>query len=195
VGASKEGESMKEILRLSMVLAIVGCLAGLALSSVYSLTRQQILFQEEQAIFSAQKALFPEAEEFRPLEIESLVLGSVRIDSAYEALDADKTVKGLLINARTPGYGGMIVFVVGFDLEKQLRGVQVTSQSETPGLGANVSKKSFLDQFINKSIEDPFEVKNDVKAITASTITTKAIVQGIRSSIEWLQSNDMGGTS
>jgi Na+-translocating ferredoxin:NAD+ oxidoreductase subunit G len=195
MGSSKEGARMKEIIRLSMVLAIVGCLAGLALSSVYSLTRQQILLQEQQAIFSAQKALFPEAEEFKPLSIEAKAMGSVWIDSAYEAMDSDKNVKGLLVNARTPGYGGMIVFVVGFDLEKQLRGVQVTSQSETPGLGANVSKKSFLDQFINKSINDPFVLKNDVKAITASTITTKALVQGIQGSIEWLQSYDKGGSS
>lgn len=186
---------MKELFRLSMVLAIVGCLAGLALSSVYSLTRQQIILQEQQAIFIAQKALFPEAEEFKPLTIEATAIGSVWIDSAYEALDSEKNVKGLLLNARTPGYGGMIVFVVGFDLEKQLRGVQVTSQSETPGLGANVMKKSFLDQFINKSINDPFVIKNDVKAITASTITTKALVQGIQGSIEWLQSYEKGGTS
>lgn len=186
---------MKEIVRLSMVLAIVGCLAGMALSSVYSLTRQQILLQEQKAIFTAQKALFPEAEEFKPLEMEAQAIGSVWVDRAYEALDADKQVKGLLVNARTPGYGGMIVFVVGFDLEKQLRGVQVTSQSETPGLGANVTKGTFLDQFINKSIQDAFEVKNDVKAITASTITTKALVEGIKGSIEWLKSNDKGGTS
>ncbi len=195
MGTSQEGAEMKEIVRLSVVLAVVGCLAGVALSSVYSLTRQQILLQEQKAIFTAQKALFPEAEEFKPLEIEAQVLGSVWIDRAYEAMNAENQAIGLLVNARTPGYGGMIVFVVGFDLDKQVRGVQVTSQSETPGLGANVTKSSFLDQFVNKSIQDPFVVKNDVKPITASTITTKALVQGLKSSIEWLQSNDRGGTS
>jgi electron transport complex protein RnfG len=82
--------------------------------------------------------------------------------------------------------------------------------SETPGLGANAaSHKYFVDkengvtfhgQFIGKSVDHPFEVKNDVAAITASTITSKAVASSVKAAAvavtDWFSGVDMvSGTS
>ncbi len=177
---------MKEIFKLSLSIAIVGFVAGLALSATYSLTRDQIAHQHQKALFQAQKELFPEAESFESLEIEKVMIGSSWIESAFYARGPQKETLGYLVNVRTPGYGGMILFVIGFDLDEQVRGVQITDHKETPGLGANAAKKQYLQQFNDKSIHDSFIVKEDIKLITASTITTQSLAQGIRSSIEWI---------
>jgi Na+-translocating ferredoxin:NAD+ oxidoreductase subunit G len=186
---------MKEIIRLSFTLALTGLIAGLALSTTYSLTYDQILHQQRQAIFSAQKELFPQAEEFMSMELEPYAIEAATIDAVFTAMDSNGDLLGYLVNVSTQGYGGRMVFVVGFDLNNHIKGIQVTDQSETPGLGANVSRPAFLGQFANKSITDPYEIGEDVRNITASTITTRAMVQGIRSSIQWLKSMEEDSSS
>jgi electron transport complex protein RnfG len=41
---------------------------------------------------------------------------------------------------------------------------------------------TFYGQFAGKSVEAPFEVKGDVAAITASTITSKAVTMAVKAS-------------
>ncbi len=185
---------MKEIFKLSLSLAFVGMIAGLALSTTYSLTKDQILYQQELAIFEAQKELFPEAFEFENLEIDSVDIGSASINSLYIAKTEEGSMLGHLVNVGIPGYGGVMTIVIGFDQNEQLQGVQVTNHSETPGLGANVARKDYLLQFSGKPLGDPFELNNDVKSITASTITVKALIQGIRSAISFMETDSAGGS-
>jgi len=72
--------------------------------------------------------------------------------------------------------------------------------SDTPGLGANAASPSyyvdrakgitFYGQFAGKSVTDPFAVKGDVAAITASTITSRAVTSAVKAAgqaaSEWL---------
>jgi electron transport complex protein RnfG len=80
--------------------------------------------------------------------------------------------------------------MAGVNAEGFITGVKILEHSDTPGLGANAaSPKYFVDkangitfygQFTGKRINDPFEVKNDVTAITASTITSRAVTQAVK---------------
>lgn len=60
-------------------------------------------------------------------------------------------------------------------------------QNETPGLGAKCTEPAFIDQFLGKDLSHDLTVsKNasqpqEIQAITASTITSKAVVKGINS--------------
>ncbi len=185
---------MKEIIKLSLSLALVGMIAGLALSTTYSLTKDQIIFQQELAIFEAQKELFPEADNFAKQDIEKVEIGSASINSLYHAKTEEGFLLGHLVNVGVPGYGGIITIVIGFDQQENLQGVQVTNHSETPGLGANITRKDYLQQFSGKPMGDPFELNNDVKPITASTITVEALIRGIRSAISFMESDPAGGS-
>ncbi len=58
---------------------------------------------------------------------------------------------GYIATAFTSGYGGNIVFVLGISYDGSIKGVlKVTEQIETPGLGANIAKPAFLEQFAGK---------------------------------------------
>ena len=79
--------------------------------------------------------------------------------------------------------------------------------SDTPGLGANATnpayfvdkaaKTTFPGQFTGKAVEDSYEVKNDVVAISASTITSKALTLIVKETglagSAWLESAANGG--
>jgi electron transport complex protein RnfG len=104
------------------------------------------------------------------------------------------------------GYGGPIKFLAAFDFDGRVKGVKILSLHETPGLGAKaveinplmVEKKSakfqnpnmdknkpwFTEQFNSLSLDELYLTKDNpegkVDAITAATITSRAITNGLR---------------
>jgi len=177
--------SMKEIIMLGVVLGLVSMIAALGLSVTYSVTKERIQKQAELALDKARKEIFPEANEFViNEEMTGKTVGSTVVKEFYSVLGNNQEELGVLFTANTPGYGGNIVFILGLTNEGLVKSVRVTEHTETPGLGANIIKPSFLDQFHQKKISDDFIVKKDVKAITAATISSKALTNGIKSLID-----------
>ena len=71
-----------------------------------------------------------------------------------------------------------------------ITGIQVTTPSETPGLGALAANEEFLGQFKDKSGE--LAVNKDggeIQAITSATITSRAVVSGVNEARAWLEAN------
>ena len=103
------------------------------------------------------------------------------------------TVKGYAVEATSitkSGYGGRIKLMVGFVEDGEnvaISGVKVLSQSETPGLGANMTQpgnvleKSILEK---NPAELSFKVKKDdangsFDSLTGSTISSRAYVNAV----------------
>lgn len=80
------------------------------------------------------------------------------------------------------GYGGDIVLMVGFRQDKKtVISYKVLQASETPGLGMKLSTPEFSGQFAGKDATS-LKVKKDggdIEAITAATITSRAVCRAI----------------
>lgn len=193
----------KEILGLGLVLCLFAVGACVALSLVYTVTGPTIAGLEKAQLEETLKELFPEANSFEdindPIVSEN---SSVTIQTAWIAM-RDRAVIGVAVKGSASSYGGEASMLVGVGAEKKIVGARVISISDTPGLGANASnpayfvdkqsKTTFPGQFNGKAVNDPFEVKNDVVAISASTITSKALTSivkeaGLRA-VDWLDKN------
>jgi Na+-translocating ferredoxin:NAD+ oxidoreductase subunit G len=184
---------IKEILNLGIVLGIISMIAAILLGTTYSVTKPIIEIQKKKAILEAQQNIFPDANSFiaylnpeTKKEIKNEKLGLTILQSFTEAKSSNGETLGYIANVSTPGYGGNIIFVIGFTKEQKIKKIQITEQTETPGLGANATKGSFLDQFMDKRVTDGFEVKKDVTAITAATISSRALTNGIKTLIKYL---------
>jgi electron transport complex protein RnfG len=74
--------------------------------------------------------------------------------------------------------------------EEKITGMRVVKHSETPGLGALAVNQSFYSQFDGRKLS-PLRVvrtspgENDIEAITAATITTRAVTNAVNLAIEW----------
>lgn len=185
--------NLKEILHLGIVLGIISMIAAILLGTTYSVTKSTIELQKKKAILEAQQDIFPEAKTFEdyinPIskeKINNLKLDLTTVYSLIEAKSESGEILGYIANVSTPGYSGNIVYVIGLTKEKQIKKIKITEQTETPGLGANVAKRNFLDQFSNKNVLDGFEVKKDVKAITAATISSRALTNGVKKLLTYL---------
>lgn len=79
------------------------------------------------------------------------------------------------------GYDGPIKMLVGMDTKGVLTGVIVTDHREPYGY-FSVEPPAFAEQFVGKSIRDPFRVGEDIDAITRATITIRSASRAVRNS-------------
>jgi electron transport complex protein RnfG len=191
---------MKGMLKLGLTLAIFATAACVMLAFVYDGTSGIIAQRQQADLEAALKELFPDADSFNPVTDIKSPDDSVTIESAYEALkNGGRT--GAALRLSRASYGGPIKVMVGVSAAGAITGVKIMEHSDTPGLGANAASPSyfvdrakgitFYGQFTGKKVTDRFEVKDDVQAITASTITSTAVAAVVKAAglgvTEWLK--------
>ncbi len=113
----------------------------------------------------------------------------------YYIAKSGEEIKGYLITTSTAGYGGEIKVMVGVDTKGTVTGVNILSAGdETPGLGANVTKKSFYSQFTGKVKDIVLQKnqadasKNEIKAVTGATISSTAVKNAVNDGLNILES-------
>ncbi|MEN3186322.1 MAG: RnfABCDGE type electron transport complex subunit G [Atribacterota bacterium] len=179
---------MRGIARIGLALGLVCLVAAVSLAAVNYLTRGEIERKKAAELRESLSVVFPEATEFRerPVPEEMGKREGVSILTSYEVLGEGK-LRGYVFRVSTMGYGGMMVLLLGISQEGILTGIQVLEHQETPGLGSNITEEAFQNQFMGKSIDDPFEVKKDVQAVTGATISTNAVLRACRGVIAYFK--------
>jgi electron transport complex protein RnfG len=190
---------MKNMIKLGLTLAIYATVACVMLAFVYTGTAKIIETRQKADLVAALKVLFPEADTFTPTDKIHSPDDQVTIEGAYKALRDSKLI-GAAVRVSRESYGGAIKILVGINTRGTITGVKILEHKDTPGLGANAAsptyyvdkfnKITFYGQFTDKSGYDPLEIKEDVVAITASTITSKAVSGAVKAAgvgvIVWL---------
>lgn len=130
----------------------------------------------------------------------------------YEARVGSKSF-GAVFRVAPSGYAGPVQAIVGVNSEGRVNGVQVLGHAETPGLGARITevnptmteklkgklgrkdldpdKPWFLAQYEGLNASELVLMKDDpsgkVDAITAATVTSRALTNGIREGLNRYQ--------
>lgn len=185
---------MKNMLKLGCTLALYATAACLGLAFVYSGTKTIIEERQKANLEAALSELFSGMDGFSDITVEvKSPSDAVVFQTVYEVKKMG-TVLGLAIQATGPSYGGPIKVLTGVDADGKITRVKILEHADTPGLGANAAsstyyvdkakKITFVGQFSDKSVSDPFEVKKDIVAITASTITSRGVANVVRASAD-----------
>ncbi|MDR3145339.1 MAG: FMN-binding protein [Treponema sp.] len=182
--------NVKGMLRLGLTLALFATAACVGLAFVYTGTAQVIAERQRADLDAALRELFPDADSFTDItgtipSPDPLVV----FESQYAARRGEDLV-GVAIRSSRGSYGGPIKVLAGVETGGRISRVRILEHSDTPGLGANAASSAyfvdkaagltFYGQFSGKAVSDPFEVKNDVAAVTASTITSKAVTDSVK---------------
>lgn len=95
---------------------------------------------------------------------------------------------GYVFTTSAAGYGGQIEIMTGINNDGTVTGISILSINETPGLGMNAKKDSFLSQYVGNN--GPFTViknatasENEINAMTSATITTNAVTKAVNEAI------------
>jgi Na+-translocating ferredoxin:NAD+ oxidoreductase subunit G len=145
---------MKETVKSTITLGAITALAGLALGFVFSNTRPKIEALEKE---TGQRAIQIALPGYTIGEEKFYTAAGVR-HSYWEGVKNDNaaTTKGYAFICESPGYSGIIRIMVGISAEKDIQGMYILKQSETPGLGARsveVSSSSTFADFVSGTIK------------------------------------------
>ncbi len=172
---------MREIISMIVVLSCICGISGLALSylkiSTATLIEEQVLTYVQAP---ALEQVFPESSN-DPLKDRQ----NFEIDGKQMAVFPVKQngkLTGLAFETFSPGYGGDIGVLVGFNLENdRLAGIGITTMKETPGLGTRVADAKYTRQFTGGH---PAEVQlsasgGSIDAVSGATISSAATIDAV----------------
>lgn len=198
----------KKIVHDALILTAFTLVLGLILAVVYEITKDPIEIAKQEAREAAYREVFSDADSFTMMEYDKeAATASIEekgysdtIDDIEIANAADGSVLGYVITVTAKdGSQGRITFSVGIRSDGTVNGYSITDISESPGLGSKAADEEFYSQFENKQV-DAFQVtkakataENQIEAITGSTITSKAMVNGVNAALEYFRSDLQGG--
>ena len=184
-----QGKDIKEILKIGVILCLITSVSAGILAAVNSATAPIIANNDEKKRNEAMRTVLPDATDFEELTYSD---GDSSVTAVYDAGDA-----GYVVLCEPKGYGGAISLVVGIDGDKSVHAMDITGQSETPGLGANCVREDFKAQFAGKkngiAVVKRNAKDNEIDALSSATITSKAVTKGVNNALAAVESIDKEG--
>jgi electron transport complex protein RnfG len=170
---------MREMIKMVVVLTILSFFSGGVLAYLRNSTQERIDNQVLEFVKGpAVRAIFEGATNDPIKDRFSIKDGETERTFFVGVFDGEPV--GVAFETSGKGYGGDVGLMVGIDVKNNvLLGVGVTTHAETPGMGAKAkSDPSFVSQFKDLTLGEPFKVTNDggsINAISGATITSRAV--------------------
>lgn len=201
-----------EIVKVTFNLVVLYLIGGLILAFVYAKT-SPIMFQKaKEEKEAALKTMMPEADsiaklgywnphdkhaeyyaaqkcgELRAVQVKDEKTGEMREEK--ECLNPEDI--GYIAQGFGKGYSSYINVLISTDRKFVVQKIQVLHHAETPGLGDEIEKDYFLNQFKGKTEDDLVVIKgvteDKIQAITGATISARAVAEdGVRNGVKMLK--------
>jgi len=165
---------LREIIKLSLILALISAIAGASLAATYSVTSDIIAERQQAELNSRLQELLPLADTFTEMTAEGVIY--------YVATRAGQPIGAVMVAAGR-GYAGPIQLLVSFAEDGKVQGVKVTGHTETAGIGIRIETEDFLRQFVGKAQGQPVAIGQDIVAATGATISARGVAAGVRQAI------------
>ncbi len=167
---------MGDIIKLSVVLALICVVAAGSLAFIEGITTPVILQREADVLAESLGQYVPDADSFEPVEVEGKTF--------YKALSGGQEIAYIMPDSRGAGYGGDVRVNVATDADGNVLAVDVVGHTETPGLGDKIEAESWLAQFIGKGINDAVAVGTDIDNISGATVSARAAANAVRNALD-----------
>ncbi len=204
----KTRKTSKEPFRIPkpvIALTLIAALAGVALSGVYSVTKDTIEEQRILAAAAAYREVCPGAESLsfsekvqEKLGDEGIDMDGATINACYVGKDAGGNVVGYALSVSTKGFGGQIHMAIGLTPDGKLAKISFTELSETAGLGMKADEPAFKDQFAGKSgevkiVKGTASADEEISAISGATVTSTAVTKAVNAGLRFYETELKGG--
>jgi Na+-translocating ferredoxin:NAD+ oxidoreductase subunit G len=170
----------KMIITTAVSLFLICAVAAGLLGVVNNITAPQISANSIETANESRKEVLSSADNFTEQTLDD---GTV-----YYTGEAGGNVVGYVFTVSGKGYGGEIELMVGVNTDGAVTGLSILSIDETPGLGMNAKKDSFINQYIGKSgeltvVKNTTPGDSEILAITSATITSKAVTSAVNDAL------------
>ena len=183
-----EAKKQPGMASLVIVLAAICLVSAAVLGLINSVTVGPIQANTEKTVQESLRTVMPIDGDYEdvtdqysgdPVTVD--VTGTVvPVKAVYKAGDEGYVVESLSPN----GFGGALDMMAGIDNEGNVTGIAIISHAETSGLGSKSTDPEWQAQF--KGASGVIGVTKDgyqINAITGSTITSRAVCDGVNAAI------------
>ena len=148
-----------------VVLVAICLVASAMLAGIFQVASPIIDARSEAAATEARSAVLPAGNTFTKWTGELA-------NGVKDAYTADNGA-GMVVSTSFNGFGGAVELMIGMDSEGAVTGMQVMSQSETPGVGSNALTDAYRAKFTGQTSA------NGIDAYSGATFTSKAVKNGV----------------
>lgn len=183
---------MREMIKLFLVIVIFSALSGGVLAAIKNATKERIEYQQLKFVKGPAINQILEGCTNNPIVDRFKVVKNGQETTVFVGVSDGEPDK-VAFESSGKGFGGDIGVMVGVDVKTdKILGVEVTTHSETPGVGARTkTDPSFTAQFEGLPIRDPFKVKADggqIDALSGATISSRGVCGAVEKASERYQS-------
>lgn len=164
-------------IHFGLVLGVISAVAAGILAGVNSFTSKVIAENAIKVVNEARREVLPIAVNFNQDDKKE-----IKGIEYIPGIDDNGEVVGYVASVTSPGYGGDIKFVVGIDNDARVTGLNVVSNSETPGLGAKITNPEWLELW--KGRTSSYEFDKSVDAFAGATISPRAVYTGMMEALK-----------
>jgi len=206
------------MVKITFNLVVIYLVGGLIMAFVYAKT-SPIMFQKaKEEKEAALRLMMPEADtvvklgDWDPHEknaeyYAAQKCGEVKITSVKDEKTGEMKEEkecldprdiGYIAEGYGKGYSSYIHILASVDRNFIVQKISILSHGETPGLGDEIEKDYFLNQFQGKSANTLVVIKGEtadkIQAITGATISSRAVTEdGVKNGVTMLKEKLSGG--
>jgi len=206
------------MVKITLNLVVIYLVGGLIMAFVYAKT-SPIMFQKaKEEKEAALRLMMPEADtvvklgDWEPHEKHAeyyaaqkcgeLKIISVNDEKTGEMKEEKECLDpqdiGYIAEGYGKGYSSYIHVLASVDRNFVVQKISILSHGETPGLGDEIEKDYFLNQFQGKSADKLLVIKGEtadkIQAITGATISSRAVTEdGVKNGVTMLKEKLSGG--
>ncbi len=206
----KNGEyKERQFPKAAVNLTVITLVAGLALSSVYLLTKDKIDEQNMAASAASYQEVCPDADSFSyddgiSAAVDALggeaydaSFGKTYINEAVVGKAADGSVAGYVISVTSgDGFDGNITLSVGISPDGTVNGISFTELNETAGMGMLCGEDAFKSQFSGVQT-DAFTLNkaggstadNEIDSVSGASTSSGAVVNAVNTALAFYAAN------
>ena len=182
---------MKEKISMIVFIIFLGTISAGLLVGINSYTTPKILKNKELKIKSSILAVL--SIEYSKNEISETFAQNIEVIKKDNTVFYRSKNNEIVFEFSGSGLWGPISGVIALNPDlKTIKGIKITHQEETPGLGGRISEKEFLDGFKDKNIfqkslaivKGKASKDYEVDGITGATMTCKAFEDIINKNIK-----------
>ncbi len=181
----------ESFVKMFAVLMFTCLISGALLAYTYNKTKENIAKAEAGTSVEAVKKLFPDLSRVKDV----LFSFEGEENKAYIALNENGKPMGVAVPSSAIGYGGAVNILVGIGTDGKIAGLELLSHQETPGLGSKAGSEEFREQFKGRYLKNESDILKvdkdggEIKAITAATITSRAVTRAATKALKIFMKN------
>jgi Na+-translocating ferredoxin:NAD+ oxidoreductase subunit G len=174
---------MREIIKMVVVLTVISLASGGLLAALREGTQERIDNQTLEFVKGPSIRTVLQEATNDPLASRFQIKDGESLRNFFGGVYQGEP-RAVAVEASGKGYKGDVGLMVAIDVkEDKVIGIDVTTHSETPGLGAKAkTDPKFAAQFKGVSASNPVKVSQDggsINAISGATITSRGVAAGV----------------